>query len=254
MNPLFLAETLTAFAVLLQSIELFQIRLSFSNSGIWRWKDLKKDLSPVLSFLFKAQVFSGLLALRGIAAGLLLTPTLGTQERGICFLLLAITTLLISVRFRGSFNGGSDSMTFLLTVCLGLSRLAENSKLVPLILGYLTLQVTLSYWVAGLVKIKEKNWRSGRALGAFTKTPGYESPDWIAALIEKPAFALFMSWTVMLFELSFPMAFLSPKLCTFYLSLGVLFHLANVYAFGLNRFFLIWTASYPILFGMSSLL
>ncbi|MFN8609515.1 MAG: hypothetical protein U0931_18395 [Vulcanimicrobiota bacterium] len=130
--------------------------------------------------------------------------------------LLLLITLLTAVRFGGSLNGGSDYMTMVVL----------SSLLVPWGRTYLAVQLTLCYVVAGLVKIRLPEWRSGQALTRMTGLPA------------------FLSLPMLLWECTFPLAWTSRPLLWTYLAIGTGFHLTNARILGLNRFFWIWLAVY----------
>ena len=138
--------------------------------------------------------------------------------------LLLLTTVLTAVRFGGTLNGGSDYMTVV----------ALSSLLVPWGQTYLAVQLTLSYFVAGLVKIRHRDWRNGSALTRLTGLPAQ------------------LAWPVLIWECTFPLAWLNHTFCLAYLAVGVVFHLANTKILGLNRFFWVWLAAYPSLLGIQS--
>ena len=190
-----------AFALTLQSLELLLI---FPRARkIWSF----------------SKTFQAMLWLR-LAASLAL---FGTASPLLVWFLL-FTTVYTAVRFGGTLNGGSDYMTVV----------ALSSLLVPWGRLYLAVQLTLSYWVAGLVKLKHKDWRNGSALTRLTGLPGQ------------------LAWPVLLWECTFPLAWLNHGLCLGYLAVGLVFHLANAKILGLNRFFWIWLAAYPSLLGIQS--
>jgi len=56
-----------------------------------------------------------------------------------------------------------------------------------------------------------------------------------------------LSWTLMLFEMLFPLALLDATLLKAALAVAALFHLVDGCVFGLNRFLWIWLAAYPCL-------
>lgn len=160
---------------------------------------------------------------------------------------LLITSVLLIKRFRGPYNGGSDTMSILVLLCLWLSHIAPSRLWQEIALGYLALQLTLSYFQAGWVKLVNPEWRSGKALGevfAFTAYPVSES---LRAFAEKPQKLFFASWFVIVGELLFPLALLNHNALVFALFFTAIFHLANAILFGLNRFFWSWLAAYPIL-------
>src|SRR5690349_20745414 len=108
-------ERAIALAVCLQTIELLQCRQAYADSGIWRWPLLRGEhdaLPAPLRWLFAAclpyRPFLALLLLNLVAAVLL---ALGVSAAA-PFLLF--TQVAVCVRFRGTFNGGSDSLTVLI--------------------------------------------------------------------------------------------------------------------------------------------
>lgn len=154
------------------------------------------------------RIFGYLLWLRLVAS----LALFGSSATALVWTLISIT-LLTAIRFGGSLNGGSDAMTMVVL----------SSRLVPWGRTYLAVQLTLSYFVAGLVKLRMPEWRSGRALTALTGLPGW------------------LTWPTLLWECSFPLVWFWPIP---YLTAGVLFHFLNIKKLGLNRFFWIWLAAY----------
>lgn len=148
-------------------------------------------------------------------------------------------------RYQGPYNGGSDRMGLLVLVCLLLSHLAPTSFLQSMALGYLALQLLLSYFISGWVKIINPEWRSGLALVDVFRFSAYPVSESLRNWANHPRLLLVMAWSVMIFELLFPFALLTPVSLYVALALAALFHFANACLFGLNRFFWIWLAAYP---------
>jgi hypothetical protein len=250
------SQRLIAFAVILQSIELLQIRKSFSDQGVWRWSSIQRDFSflwvrKVLGFFLAYRDFLILIWARLFSAALLLIVFEGPAQK-VLLGVLFLSSVLISVRWRSTFNGGSDYMTNVVTLSLFVASLFSGSVLITkLCLGYIAIQTCLSYFVAGVVKAKNSDWREGLALPQFLRMPSYDAPEWIEKKFSNLSISKIASCTVILFELSFPFALLSPRICLIYIGLAVLFHLANVYVFGLNRFVWAWLAAYPALYFWS---
>ncbi|MBK8186484.1 MAG: HTTM domain-containing protein [Cellvibrio sp.] len=170
---------------------------------------------------------------------------------------LLLIALILIKRFQGPYNGGSDTMTLLVLLCLWLSHIASmlftHTKLwQEIALGYLAIQLILSYFQAGWVKVINPEWRSGKALEnvfAFTAYPVSQS---VRQWATNPALMFYMSWAVILFELIFPLTIFSTVALYIALFIAAVFHLANACLFGLNRFFWIWPAAYPILIWFQS--
>lgn len=250
-------ERAIALCVLLQAVELLQCRKAFADDGIWRWQLLRREhqaLPAPLRWLFAVclpyRPFVALLLLELFAAALL-----GLGVSAVApFLWLA--QLSVCVRFRGTFNGGSDYLTLLILLALSISWLFDATQH-PLLgkacIAYIAVQVTLSYFIAGVAKLKEAAWRDGTALRVFVSAQRHGAPNFIRRLLDGKRRGLVLSWAVLLFECGFPLAWLDTRVCLAFLALGLGFHLANSLVFGLNRFLFAWSAAYPALLFCSQL-
>lgn len=156
-------------------------------------------------------------------------------------------SLVILWWFQGPYNGGSDRMGLLIMWCLMLCHLVPEGLLREAVFGYLGVQVVLSYVVSGVVKIVNPAWRSGQALCDVFAFSAYPVSEGLRKLARRRRLLWTGSWAVMLFEVGFPMAFVSAGALIVALVIGAAFHLANACVFGLNRFFWIWIAAYPSL-------
>lgn len=185
---------------------------------------------------------------RWFAARLLLTLALmcAWQPLWVLLALLLIGVMLLQC-FQGPYNGGSDRLGLLMLCMLALAHALPVARWRELALGYLAVQVTLSYFIAGWVKLRNPAWRSGRALRDVFEFSAYPVSEALRQWANAPARLQIASWAVMSFELAFPLALLTPITLYGALLLGASFHLANACLFGLNRFFWIWLAAYPSL-------
>ncbi|MEM7684445.1 MAG: HTTM domain-containing protein [Pseudomonadota bacterium] len=158
---------------------------------------------------------------------------------------LMLHALILLHRFQGPYNGGSDKMGLLILFCLSMAHLAPPGIWRELALAYLAVQVVLSYFISGQIKIMNPDWRSGRALSDVFRFSAYPVSEDMRALATRTNLVWLASWAVMLFEVTFPAAVLHPTTLIAALGIAVMFHLANAILFGLNRFVWIWIASYP---------
>lgn len=240
---------LAAFAALLQGIEILCIRSAWSDQGLWTWDILKKDYK-------KTSALFGLL-LNEKTYAILMMLQVGFSTLNMYFSepllsgFLFFTTLMTANRFRGTFNGGSDYMTALVLAAHLLMGLFEDRYIQTGFMWYIAIQLTLSYFIAGVVKIKEKEWRSGVALTALLTRTNYIVSPKIQSLVQNKFLATFLSWAVLIFECTFPLALINSQVCAVYLAMGFLFHLGNFFVLGLNRFVFAWLAAYPALYYLS---
>jgi hypothetical protein len=205
-------------------------------------------LRGLFSLVLPYRAYLGLLLLRLLAAAALLF----VSRPGLLGL-LCLSQIAICVRFRGTFNGGSDSMTVLILLSLSFAALARPEPFgAKAGLAYIAVQLTLSYFIAGIAKLKQAEWRDGSALAGFLTRSAYAAPAW-AAQLARPALRRPLAWSVIGFECLFPLAWLDPRLCLLLMAAGACFHLLNSYVFGLNRFLFAWLAAYPALFFCSQL-
>ncbi|MEH6738686.1 MAG: HTTM domain-containing protein [Sulfitobacter sp.] len=170
------------------------------------------------------------------------------------WILLALSahSLLILNRYQGPYNGGSDRMGLLVLYCLCLSRWLPEGLPSEAAFGYLGLQVIVSYFVSGQVKIVNRDWRSGQALQDVFSFSAYPVAESLRALAKRPHLLWMASWMVMLFEVLFPLSFLNSTTLMLALAVAISFHVANACLFGLNRFVWFWIAAYPSLIWLQA--
>jgi hypothetical protein len=160
-------------------------------------------------------------------------------------LALVVNHLVILPFFNGPYNGGADRMSLLILVCVTSAYNLPEPRWQELAFGYLGMQLLLSYFISGWVKIVNPAWRSGRALRDVFLFSAYPAGENIRSWASHPRLLQSAGWAVMIFELAFPLMFLSPLALLAGLVIAALFHGANACLFGLNRFFWIWICAYP---------
>jgi Vitamin K-dependent gamma-carboxylase len=247
-----LTERLIALAVALQTLELLQIRAVCADHGVWRFALLRAEYAllpfPVRQLCELCCPYRPFLTLLCVRLGCALL-LLGTGLSGVLPLLWA-SQALICIRFRGSFNGGSDSMSMVVLTAGSVAAISGHAVWADkLALYYIAVQVTLSYVVAGLAKLQHADWRDGRALQHFVAAGAYGVPESLgrARWLRNQGLCRLLAWGVIGFECLFPCAWLGPRACLIMLALGLTFHAVNAFVFGLNRFVFAWAAAYPAL-------
>ena len=160
-------------------------------------------------------------------------------------LALIANQLLILPYFNGPYNGGADRMSLLILFCLSCTYILPEPRWQELAFGYLGIQLLLSYFISGWVKIVNPDWRSGRALRDVFLFSAYPAGENVRSWGDRPRLVLLAGWAVMVSELVFPLTMLSRPALLAGLTVAALFHGANACLFGLNRFFWIWLCAYP---------
>lgn len=229
------------------------IQIELENSFSWfKPQTLKWVLTTGLEFFFK---FSPVFYIASWGSLSLFTQgkVFGPAALLICLLILTLSHMLLNIRFRGLYNGGSDMMMMTLSVGIIIDITASIfSTHVRWGLVYIGLNLLLSYLKAGLVKIKNIEWIKGKALFHFLSTTEHQKMKLAINRISqfKLGFSLFwiVSFLTLVFELSVPLVFLNRTVLIFYFCFAVVFHFGIFIIFGLNRFFWAWLAAWPSLF------
>lgn len=237
-STLLITSRLLAFTIFLQGIEYFLISRKKVFQKVWSFENLKNELKS--RFLFSDLSFK-VTTLIQIACALLgfIFPHVGF------FVVIFITSLLITIRFRGSFNGGSDMMSFVVLTGVLISLLAKTPEVEKFGLIYIGIHGMYSYFKAGIAKIRQKDWREGKAVQGFTNVSLY--PE-IRNLKMSSKMSLVLGWLTILFELGIVSVLIFPKVIGLYFVLAIIFHLMVFASFGLNRFFWIWMCAWPSIF------
>jgi hypothetical protein len=237
--------------IAIQCAEFFILRTKWSAQGPWSAKNLAPDffflpklVLPGFLKLISPPVFSWVLSVRLISAfGMIFS------NHWIFPSLIFLTTLLILLRWRGAFNGGSDFISLIVITAITISaHFPDQPKIQLGCLWYIALQSTWSYFMAGWIKLLRKSWRSGQALSVFLNPTVYPKTNVLKWVSSSCALSRFVSWLVIGFEVSFPLIFVFTEWTGLYLVVGALFHACNVYTFGLNRFFWAWISTYPAVY------
>jgi hypothetical protein len=241
-----LTAWLVAIATAVAALELLAVRRALGDGGVFAWSVLRRELAgastpirAIADAIFGTRATLVIIALQ-LAAAIAL-PFVDHAE----WLALACT-IAIAVRFRGTYNGGSDAM--LVVVLLGLAIARSGWPRAGL--AYIAAQLVLSYAIAGLAKLGDPHWRRGDAFAILVALPAYGVPAQLAKLLARPAIGRFGAFATLAFECGFPIALVlvrDERTTCIALAVGAAFHLGNAIVFGLDRFWWTWLAAYPAL-------
>jgi hypothetical protein len=210
----------------------------------------QQGILRVLMLAFGQRIWVGLVAMQTLLAAFLLLT-----GQGVLLLPLLFLAWLGCVRFRGSFNGGSDTMTFVVGLPLAVQTLfPERPAVAGLAIAAVATQLILSYLLAGVAKLREPMWRNGYALTILINREHYQVPPWFKRFAAMPALSRLLTRAVLVFECAAPLALLHRNVCYGYLALAFCFHLGNAVTLGLNRFVWAWLAAFPCLPALATML
>ena len=235
-----MSRVLIAVATLVCLIEGWALRGELAPAGPRAWRvqrvGLPRGLRAILDPVFSERGLTLLMSARLLAAvGLLVKPDP-----------LAVTILIFgqwawAVRWRGTFNGGSDAMMMIVLVGQWIHAVLPAADRYAI--SFVAAHVILSFVVAGLAKLRNPAWRDGSAPRLFLSDVG--------RVHHHPAVVRLAGWLIMIFEVSFPSALSGPRVAAAYVGLALVFHVVNARLFGLNRFLWAWAAAYPALLALA---
>jgi hypothetical protein len=246
-------EFLLGWSLLLQTAEYLRLR---SLDRVGNWQVQRAEVPPgqirrALDWVFQPMPYASMLWLRG---ALSITLMLGHAGPGIAAMLFAMALLLL-LRWRGAFNGGSDFMTLVgltgLLLAHGLAMFNDRVTAWHVALWYVALQSLSSYFVSGWVKLMRPEWRSGRAMTVFLDH-GVYGPLPEKSILRSPMLAMLCSWSFTLWEGLFPLALLDVRLAALFCAIATVFHFLVFWFFGLNRFFWAWLSTFPAILYCAS--
>jgi hypothetical protein len=169
--------------------------------------------------------------------------------------MLFFSTIIVLIRWRGTFNGGSDFMTIVALTGLLIGHLASIWWPPALAwragLWYVTIHTLTSYFISGAIKLGHRHWRTGKALTVFLDTAIY-GPLSASSLWHQPPVTRLAAWSFILWECAAPLVLLGPMWASGFCMIAAVFHGLVFWYFGLNRFFWAWAVSFPALIYCAS--
>lgn len=249
-------EMLFALSLLIQTLEYLRLGKYTVDDAFWSWQLQRADIpnAPVralLDVLFKPRMHQLHLVLRLLAAVVLAVQGASLPLIGFLF----AGNLLILVRWRGAFNGGSDFMTLVVLTGLLISQvvgaLGHAQMGWQACFWYIAIQSITSYFMSGAVKLLRPEWRNGSAMTIFLNGAIY-GPLSATHPLRNKCLAMMGSWGFVVWEILFPLCLLDPRLAAVLCAVAAFFHFLVFWFFGLNRFFWAWMCSFPAIMWCSA--
>ncbi|HWV75133.1 MAG TPA: hypothetical protein VN040_25615 [Pseudosphingobacterium sp.] len=202
----------------------------------------------VLNRLFDKNGFGLLIGTRLLLIALAFACMGKSAYLGSCLALLSGISCLLNIRHFQGKDGADESLTVLLFGLTAYYLIGPTLSLRFVGIAFIIAQISLSYFISGYYKIKSKTWRSGRAIQHVLATKIYGQPS-LGFLMKNRYLSCLTCWTIVLWELTFPIIFLVAVPLSFsWLVMGVAFHLAMAFIMGLNTFMMSFLSSYPLFF------
>ncbi len=249
-------ELVFAWSLAIQTLEYLRMGKATADEGLWSWPLQRADIPnssirALLDVLFQPRVYQLHLLLRLLAAVWLAWQGASLPLIGFLF----AGNLLILIRWRGAFNGGSDFMTLVVLTGLLISQVVGALGNVELGwqagFWYIAIQAITSYFMSGAVKLLRPEWRNGSAMTIFLNGAIY-GPLLPTHPLRNKWLAMLGSWDFIVWEILFPFSLLDPRLAALFCAVAAMFHFLVFWFFGLNRFFWAWLCAFPAIIWCSA--
>jgi hypothetical protein len=160
-------------------------------------------------------------------------------------IVIAVATLALRLRSAlGIHASGTMVMVTFTAAALGLA--AGNRRSLEFALVFIAAQACLSYFVAGASKLRERSWRTGRAIPLISSTLMWGRGQEAVMLNAHRRLALALCWFTMMGECSFPLTLAVPLRVTIVLlACTAAFHVFTAIEMGLNSFVWAFGSTYP---------
>lgn len=250
-------ECLLAISLLVQNFEFLRMQRIQQQGSVWAWQVQQAELAHTAGWLQK--LFGWLYRDRIHHLHLIVRVSLAVSlfygVNLVSIILLFASNLVLLIRWRGAFNGGSDFMTVVVLTGVLIAQVA-TLFVGPVLawkagLWYITIHTMSSYFLSGSVKLLSSDWRNGRALAYFLDGAVY-GPLPKESIFRKKPVAVVCSWAFIIWECSFPLVLAGPAWAIAWCLCAAVFHFLVFWHFGLNRFFWAWVASFPAIIYCST--
>ncbi len=234
------------------TLEYLWIRSEFGDGGVYAWSVLRlarprrhPTMERLRDALFGRAGMVALLGLRLLLAVTLVLFASVAWMATIAVMALAVVLLTFNVRVPWGMDG-SDTVALHVTLGLAAYALARVFGAPSLGLYYIAAYAGLAYVTSGVTKLSDAMWRSGVALGWVLNLQVFGAPWAVEFLAPRPRLRQALSWSVMLAEVSAPLAVLLPAPgIALVLVAGLTFHATVAICMGLNTFVWAFLATYP---------
>ena len=260
-NPDLLVSRLLFVGLIIEAFEIFRLRRFFDDNEMF-----SRSAVAILTGAARWQIRIGAtvggsravtVAMAGQAFAAMLVIVEGTHTRTGIFSALICLITNGYLRARRQIGGsGAEQLTFIVLVTFGLVILAGGTDGARR-LGdaFIAAQVVLAYFASGVCKVVSPIWRKGGAMTGILSTEGYGISSFAKLLARHPEVDRLLCWSVMGWEIAFPLVFVAPKLLMIaLLTMGVVFHVFCAVVMGLNRFVWAFCGCYPSVWATAMLL
>jgi hypothetical protein len=257
-----ITAVIVSIGILQSSLQLLLSLKEFFSSGLFDWNSrqiLTRPHSASRGWMVghSGSVWLRVVLIARIVCSLgLIIPFQTNLLYGSYASIILLSSLFLAYQIRYG-KDGSNQISFIILAGLAFTFLLPmSSPFQPVGLYFIAAQALFSYFAAGISKISNAKWREGSALKSILNTATYGHFKAAAVLNRRPWLGGFVGWSVIIVEIVFPVALVSPPgVLIALLFAGAMLHLGTAVLIGLDTFFWAFTATFPgIIFAHGVLL
>jgi len=243
---------------LIDSFEKFYNYKEYLTGGALSWSLLRKNSSftsksesfrNFIDIIFPIRPWFFLIAFRMICGlGLLVLP-FNSPFFAFLYASLFIIGFLVSLRNQAYGAETENRFSLIIIGTLLLRSLSPTDRVTLASLWFIALLVCLSYLIAGISMLGNRDWRRGNGFKYVVASVEMIPFKKINTFFdEHKVLTQLVNWLIILFECAFPMVLFAGQIVFWcFLVLGIILHLAIAFGFRMGKFFWVWMATYPAL-------
>lgn len=259
-TTLALSAGIVSLGLFISTLEFLILRKEFGKYGVFGYQIFTiqtagRPFERMQNFVNRPPNFIyGVLLIRLICTVITLIYAFVFLElQPVVLILLCITTWFINLRCRVGLDG-SDAMSFIIISILTASSFFQQGDIVRTAsVIFVGGQVIWSYVAAGIFKAISPTWKKGLAVEKIFSVSTYGT-EWATLFLQKNKIvSIILNWSVIIGECCFFLILFCPQEYTiFFLSLGIIFHIATAIIMGLNGFLWAFVSGYPAIIWLNN--
>lgn len=244
--------------IMIDSFEkIFNCREYFSG-GLLSWDMLRKNSSftskpqsfrTFIDVIFPARPWMFLIVFRMLCGLSLFVLPFNSPLFAFLYASLFIIGFLMNLRNTAYRTETENRFSLIIIGTLLLRSLSPTDAVTLASFWFIGLLVCLSYLVAGISMLMNRDWRKGTGFEYLITSVELIPLKKINSFFEKhKILSRLMNWLIILFECAFPVVLFAGQIVVWcFLVLGIVFHLSIAFGFRMGSFFWVCLATYPAL-------
>lgn len=252
-----LSLIITAFGIIVSTMEELYKFEFYTNSGLMSWeigklrsKFINKFASiNIVSKLLEDENYYYITILKLISSISLIIFVCFSMNLVFPLGLISICLIIKNIRNQYGLSGAHHMRIIIIIPSFLASLYSFSEASTNIVIIFISIQLTLSYFIAGYSKLWGEKWRNGTAVEEILSTDYYGDRTLGRFFYSHKMTSKIVTWSVIFLELLFPILlfnFFPNAEC--FLIIYLFFHILNGVFMGLNDFIFAFGGAYPAIF------